>query len=245
MALLSLSQITRRVSDGRHKVAILDSVSMEIDAGDFIGLWGPRRSGKSTLLRVIAGIEPPDEGTVCLGGQDMTHLSARARARRLRHRGIALASAEWRSRSNDRAVTDVALGLLPDGLSPRAAEVTARRVMDTVGVREQADLDVNLLTLGERLRVSLAKALVHEPRLLLVDEPAVLSSPREAGELYELLRALGKRRDLAVLIASEELKPLQGTQRSMSLSDGVLRSMDQQGVVLPFEQRADVGGSAS
>lgn len=242
MALLSLSQITRRVSDGRHKVAILDRVSMEIDAGDFIGLWGPRRSGKSTLLRVIAGIELPDEGTVCLDGQDMTHLSARTRTRLLRHRGIALASAEWRSK--DSAVTDVALGLLPDGLSLRAAEVTARKVMDTVGVREQADLDVNLLTLGERMRVSLAKALVHEPRLLLVDEPAVLSSPRESQELYGVLRSLGKRRDLAVLIASEELKPLQGTRRSMSLSDGVLRSMDQHGEVLPFEQRADVGGPA-
>ncbi len=242
MALLSLSQITRRVSDGRHKVAILDRVSMEIDAGDFIGLWGPRRSGKSTLLRVIAGIELPDEGTVCLDGQDMTHLSARTRTRLLRHRGIALASAEWRSK--DSAVTDVALGLLPDGLSLRAAEVTARKVMDTVGVREQADLDVNLLTLGERMRVSLAKALVHEPRLLLVDEPAVLSSPRESQELYGVLRSLGKRRDLAVLIASEELEPLQGTRRSMSLSDGVLRSMDQHGEVLPFEQRADVGGPA-
>ncbi len=247
MALLSASHVTKRYSDGRRTVAVLNEVSIEVEAGDFIGVWGPRRSGKSTLLRVLAGIEPPQKGsTMSFDGHELGKISARHRARLLRRGGIALVKPGGGSLSSNSAVREVALGLLPDGLSMREAELQARRMLSEIGVGECADMKLELLTLSERIRVGLAGALVREPRLLLVDEPAVLSSLREADALYRLLRSLGGRSDVALLIASDELEPLHGARRMFSLSDGELRSMDSEGVVLPFpEHRQGMGSRAS
>ncbi len=241
MVLLSLSQVSKVYSDGRRDVAVLDRVSIEIDAGDFVGVWGPRRSGKSTLLRVLAGVEQPDEGSVILDGHVLGGVSPRARARwlplllhrrrrgrarLLRRGGVALVESLGGPVSNETAVRDVALALLPDGLSLRQAEPHARQALRDVGVGKLADMNVERMTLDERVRVGLARALVREPRVLLVDEPAVLSSLRESIALNGLLRSLGARRDVAVVIASEELDPLHGTQRMFTISDGALRAMD-------------------
>ncbi|HSZ69450.1 MAG TPA: ATP-binding cassette domain-containing protein [Solirubrobacteraceae bacterium] len=237
MTLLKVSRVTKHHADGRRTLAVLDNVSLEIEAGDFVGMWGPRRSGKSTLLRILAGIERPQSGEIEFDGVKLGELSARRRARLLRRGGIALVKPVGGLSSNHTAVRDVALGLLADGLSMRQAELQARRGLGEVGAGECADLKLDLLTLNERIRVALAGALVREPRLLLVDEPAVLSSLRETDALYRFLRSLGGRGDVALLIASEELDPLHGARRICSLSDGELRSMESAGVVLPFRER--------
>jgi ABC-type lipoprotein export system ATPase subunit len=95
--LLSLTQVTKHHVDGRREIVVLDSVSLEIDHGDFVGMWGPKRSGKSTLLCVMAGIEQPDSGEVSFDGQRMSGMPARERSRLLRRGGIALVSANWRT----------------------------------------------------------------------------------------------------------------------------------------------------
>jgi predicted ABC-type transport system involved in lysophospholipase L1 biosynthesis ATPase subunit len=237
MTLLSLSQVTRRYGDGRREVLVLDRVCMEVHAGDFVGVWGPRRSGKTTLLRVACGIESPGAGAVCFDGHVLTRMAAGERARLLRTNGIAHVSGNWHPQLNQPAVDSVAMSLLGDRASLREARPLARRALARVGAGDCADVWTNRLSQGERLRVALARALVREPRLLLVDEPAVSPSPVECGELYALLRSLARDRQLAVLIASEELAALEGASRLMSLSDGVLRSMDSTGVVVAFPNR--------
>jgi ABC-type lipoprotein export system ATPase subunit len=232
--LLSFEQVSKRYPEGRGSTTVLDRVSLEIDAGDFVGLWGPRRAGKTTLLRIAAAIELPDEGKVCFDGHVVAELSRRERARLLRHRGIGLTSASGAPLSGGRAVEYVALPLLSDGISVREAEPLARRALERADATAYADLDLARLAVGERMRVELARALVHGPRLLLVDEPATLPSPRDAQRLYELLGTLGRSRELAVVIASEDVEALQGVSRMMSISDGVLRSTDAPGVVVRF-----------
>ena len=95
--LLSLRQVTARYVDGRREIVVLDGVSLEIDQGDFVGMWGPKRSGKSTLLRVMAGMEQPDSGEVSFGSRALQSMSARERARQLRSGGIALLCSDWRT----------------------------------------------------------------------------------------------------------------------------------------------------
>jgi ABC-type cobalamin/Fe3+-siderophores transport system ATPase subunit len=233
-SLLSLTQVTKRFFDGRREVVVLDGVSLEIDHGDFVGMWGPRRSGKSTLLRVMAGMEQPELGEVRFDGQAFEAMSARERARILRVGGIALAGSEWRTQIVRPVVELVATACASDGTPMREARALARRALGRVDALDCADVGTDRLTLGERLRVGLAMALVREPRLLLVDEPAVLPSPLESDDLYALLRSLGEERGLAVVIASENLAALSGTLRTMAVSSGEVRSMDQDGVVVRF-----------
>ncbi len=237
MTLLSLSQVTRRYGDGRRDVAVLDRVCMEVDAGDFLGIWGPRRSGKTTLLRVAAGIEAPNAGAVCFDGHVLTSMGAGERARLLRAGGIAHVCGDWRPQLSQLAVDSVAMPLLSDRIAMRDARPLARRALEKVDAGGCADVWTSRLSQGERIRVALARAIVREPRLLLVDEPAVSPSPLECGELYALLRSLARDRSLAVVVASEDLEPLEGARRVMSISNGELRSMDRAGVVLAFPER--------
>lgn len=232
--LLSLTEVTKRHVDGRRDLVVLDRVSLEIDHGDFVGMWGPKRSGKSTLLRVMAGVEQPDSGEIGFDGRRVSGMSARERSRLLRHGGIALVSTDWRSQIVRPVVELVATACASDGMPMRDARMMARKALGRVEATECADALTDRLTLGERLRVALAMALVREPRLLLVDEPAVLPSPLESDALYVLLRSLGEDRNLAVVIASENLAALSGTMRTMAVSSGEVRSMDQDGVIVRF-----------
>jgi ABC-type cobalamin/Fe3+-siderophores transport system ATPase subunit len=239
--LLSLTEVTRRYADGQREIAVLDRVSLEIDPGDHVGVWGPRRSGKSTLLRIMAGFEAPDEGTVRFDGHVTTAMSSRERSRLLRGGGVALVSSEWRPQVNRPVVDLVATAAMGGGMTLHLARPRARQALARVGAWEHADVRAGRLSLGERIRVGLAAAMVREPRLLLVDEPAVLPSPRESEELYALLRSLGHSADLAVVIASEDLAAIHGSRRTMAVSSGEVRSMDRPGVVLSFPKRARTG----
>jgi putative ABC transport system ATP-binding protein len=238
MSLLALKHVSKRHADGRKHITVLEDVSLEVDEGDFVGVWGIRRSGKTTLLQIAAGRVPPDDGEVWFDGQNVTRMSPDARAKLHRHNGIGLLSPDWRAERNKPAVEHVALPLLSDGMSLREARGPAWRALERVGVANCGYMPTCRLSHGERARVSLARTLVHDPRLLLVDEPAVLLRPSEGVELYELLRSLGRDGMLAIVIASEDIAPIRKAKRIMSIDSGRLRSMDQPGILVQFPERA-------
>ncbi len=238
--LLQFDAVTRRYRVGREWVSVLEDVSFQVDAGDFVGLHGERRSGKSMLLRIAAGWEPPDEGSVRFDGHDLSRLSGRQKARLRRRHGIGLASGIWRPNSNKPAIDHVAEVLLCDRVSPREAMGPALLALEQVGLSDRAHEPSDLLSQGELIRLGLAMRLAHRPRVLLVDEPAVLLRPNETAELYGLLASLGRDLGLALVIASEDIAPIRMARRRMSLDDGQLRVMDtppsseQPGTVVDF-----------
>jgi predicted ABC-type transport system involved in lysophospholipase L1 biosynthesis ATPase subunit len=238
MSVLSLDHVSKRYPDGRAALTALDDVSLEIDEGDFIGIWGMRRSGKTTLLRVAAGREPPDEGVVRFDNCDLARMSPDERARMQRHRGIELLSTDWRPDRNRPALECVALPLLADGMSLREACGPAWRALEQAGAGSYAHILAGQLAQSERTRVALALTLVHEPRVLLIDEPAVLLTPREEVELYDLLRELGRDRGLSVVIASEEIAAIRKAQRTMTIDRGRLRCEDQPGELVHLHERS-------
>jgi predicted ABC-type transport system involved in lysophospholipase L1 biosynthesis ATPase subunit len=240
--LLSFKNVTKRVQDGAREIVVLDGVSVEIDEGDLVGIYGERRSGKSTLLKVAAGLEAPSDGTVSFAGEDMTRMSVSGLARLRRRHGIALANGDWQPLGSRQPVIErVAVALTIDGLTMAESETVAREVLDRVGVGSLAHVATGRLGVGERVRVELARALAREPRLLLVDEPAVRSGPSECRELYALIREVAKESGMAVVIASEDLEATQGVQRFMTIDNGKLRSTDSRRRVLQFPERRSLG----
>jgi lipoprotein-releasing system ATP-binding protein len=238
MSLLSLEHVSKSFAEGRGQLTVLEDLSLEIHAGDFVGIWGARRSGKTTLLRIAAGRDLPDSGVVRFDGHEMTSMSPDRRARLQRRNGVGLLASDWRPERNKPSVEHVALPLLSDGMSLHEARQPAWKALERVGASQYAHMPAGRLSQSERIRVALAQILVHEPRVLLIDEPAVLSKPSEGVELYELLRSLADSSGIAVVIASEDVGPIRKARRFMSLGSGKLRSTDPRGTLVPFPERA-------
>lgn len=232
--LVSFERVSKRYRDGYREIVVLDDASFELERGVFIGVWGARRTGKSTLLRLMAGIELPDAGSVRFEGGDIDAMSLAARERLLRGDIALMAAGDWRPRSQETAVEYVALSLGSSTSSVSEARRRARLVLDRVGMTDQADEMTGSLSMAERMRVMLARALVREPRLLLVDEPALVPSLVERDALYGLLRDLAREFGSTLVIASEDMAPLHGAEVVMSVGDGELCSTDERGAVVDF-----------
>jgi predicted ABC-type transport system involved in lysophospholipase L1 biosynthesis ATPase subunit len=244
VTLLSLNDVSKRFLDGAREILVLDRVSVEIDAGDLIGIYGEQRSGKSILLEVAAGLEVPDAGTVSFAGNEITRLSTSERAHFRRPHGMALAGGDWRPVGISQPVLEhVALPLTTDGLTLAESEAVARPVLDRFGLTQWAHTSTERLSVSERIRVELARAIVREPQLLFVDEPSVLSGLNDSRELYALLRSFARDSGIAVVIASEDMSALEGVQRFMTIDGGRLRSTESRRRVLPFPERRSQGGN--
>jgi putative ABC transport system ATP-binding protein len=232
--LLAFENVSKRYQDGYQETVVLDGASFAVDPHVFIGVWGARRAGKSTLLRLMAGVEIPDKGTVHFDGRDISAMSLMQRERLLRGDIALMTIADWYSQSQETVVDHVALSLGSSMSSVPDARRRARLALDRVGIAFYADDMTGSLSLTERMRVMLARALVRKPRLLLVDEPALVPSLVERDALYVLLRDVARELGATLVVASEEMAPLHGAEVVMSLGDGELCSTDERGTIVDF-----------
>ncbi|NLT06552.1 MAG: ATP-binding cassette domain-containing protein [Solirubrobacterales bacterium] len=224
---------------------VLDGFDLDVDPGEFVGVWGERRSGKTTLLRLAAGVEAPDSGVVRYAGRDLADLSETGRSR-LRLGEIALATIDAPSHVAASAITvadHVGLPLVFGGRSQREAADAAHRSLHLVGAGDCMSAAPFELRPGEGTRVALARALVREPRLLLVDEPAVTPDPTEREEIRDLLHQLTRSLRVAMLVASEEVSMMVGAPRILSIGDGNVVSNETTGTVISFPAPAPTGDS--
>lgn len=220
-ALLSFCNVTKRYSDGGRELVLLDQISFDLKAGASAGLHGERHSGKSTLLRLAAAIDSPDAGTITIAGRDLASISPSEHAELLRGTLALLTAADWSPSAGETVLEYVAMPLGSKGLTPREAKRRALLTLDEVGVAALAAEEIaGSLSLGDRARVMLARALVREPRLLLVDEPAPMPSLEDHDRFCATLRRVADERGIALLIASESPGPLQGLGAQMTISAG-------------------------
>jgi ABC-type glutathione transport system ATPase component len=240
--LLSLQNVSKRYPDGGREILVLDGVSLTLNAGASVGVYGSRRAGKSTLLRLAAGIASPDSGTVCFQGRDVALMGGRERGRLLRGEIAYVAPEDWRSTPGETIVDHLATALGSEGLTMRDARRRARQALERVGVGPAgAEEATAALSLTERAYVMLARALSRQPRLLVLDEPAIMPNLGDRDRFYALLRDVARERDIALLVCSEEMIALQGIGVLMSIADGELVSTEERGNVVRLPARRRVG----
>ncbi|MFZ1155637.1 MAG: ATP-binding cassette domain-containing protein [Solirubrobacteraceae bacterium] len=241
-SLLRICDVSKAYPDGSGEIAVLEKASMEMTAGAHVGVYGRRRSGKSTLMRIAAGIERPDAGSVVFDGQDLTCISGGQHARLLRSRLAYIAISDWRPNPGESVVQHLAVSLGGDGRTVRQAERRALRELDLVGVSvAQAHSLASRLSMLDRTRVMFARALAREPGLIVVDDPVLTPSAIERDSLYRLLRTFARERGAALLVASDDLPALQGFDVFMSISGRELCSSEGAATIVPFPTLPQLG----
>jgi ABC-type lipoprotein export system ATPase subunit len=229
MSLLELDRVSSRHRDGMRERVVLRDVSLEVDGGEYVVIWGRRGSGRSTLLAVAAGIEAPDAGTVRFQGSDLAGVGGDALGD-----GIGYCQKRLRCREGHGILDEVMVVLLARGVAAPQARARAARALERVGVDHKA-LRPGELDAANAVRVALARTLALQPLLVVVDEPTSGVELVDRDGILLLLRSLAND-GVAVLASTGESTGLSGADRSLALSDGELRGSltPELGAVLPL-----------
>jgi ABC-type lipoprotein export system ATPase subunit len=217
MSLLALQSVCKRRAHGGRTVVVLDDASLSIDAGELVAVWGLRGSGRTSLLRLAAGIDAPDAGSVRFDGRALSEHGDRILGREL-----AYCQKSFRTAEGQPALDEALLGLLVNGITGREARTRAGEALERVGAAGLGQRRVCELDGDERTRLALANGLALGPRLLLIDEPVAGVELHQRDAILLLLRSLADE-GIAVLMTVGDLTGLTGADQSLSIGDGELR----------------------
>jgi|SRR5215212_3015838 len=238
MTLLAFERVSKSHWRGRHEIVVLNEVSLDVGEGELVAVFGQRAAGKTTLLRIAAGIEPPDAGGVRFEGREL----GTGRFGRLTgiHPRIGWVGRQAPFASGMRMLDHVALPLLRS-VPAGEAERRATRALKRMGAGELASARWHELSDAERTLVTIAHAIVRDPKLLLADDPTSGLGLEERETVLGLLRSIAEERAMAVLATVPEVPDALRSHRVMSLSDGELLQASRRapGEVIAFPQRRD------
>ena len=230
MSLLSIEHVTKRYRRGRlERVAVRD-VSLDIEPGELVAVWGARFSGRSTLLRVAAGIESPEEGTVSFEGRDL----ARCRDSILGRR-IGYCQTGFSSSQRGLVIEHVAAGLLAQRVSPKQTRRRGQELLFRVGAAHCGQLRCHELDGAELARVGIASALATGPAMLVVDEPTSGVDVLQRDPLLALLRSIANE-GTAVLMSAGDAQGLSGADRALTIDNGELHAELAEAEVVPLRR---------
>jgi putative ABC transport system ATP-binding protein len=207
-----------RVGEG-EPIRAVDGVSLSIETGELLALYGPSGSGKSTLLMLVAALLRPDSGAVLLDGREVSALSEEDGARyRLYELGFISQNDELLPGA--RVIENAALKLwLSDD---RGGEERVRALLERLGLGERLTHRSEQLSMGERQRLMIALALSMKPRLVLADEPTGSLDTQRGKEVLALLREVCREHQIAVLLATHDPQAAAYADRVLELCDGRL-----------------------
>jgi putative ABC transport system ATP-binding protein len=216
-------------------VRAVDGVSLTVAPGELVALYGPSGSGKTTLLELASGLLSPDEGSVVFDGREISSLSATESAT-YRRRDVGLVFQSFHLIPGASAIENAAIKLLADGFSLRDAKRQALPWLERVGLGARAGHTPARLSMGERQRIAIARALANEPRLLLTDEPTGNLDSKRSREILELLRDICRERQIPGLLVTHDPQATMFVSSVHTLRDGRLHDgLDAELAVAPVQ----------
>jgi putative ABC transport system ATP-binding protein len=222
MATLELRGVVKHYHGGGEVVRAVDGVTLTIQEGELVGLYGPSGSGKSTMLMLIASLLAADEGSIRFGGHEVTGFSPRESAA-YRRDDLALVSQQFHLIPHASALDNAMIGLGPLGFTPRQARSQAMPWLERLGLGARVLHTSEELSMGERQRVAIATALVGEPGLLLADEPTGNLDSERSKEILALLAEICREREIPGLLVTHDPHAVGFVDRVITLRDGRLR----------------------
>jgi len=212
--------VSKRYGDGSATTPALRAVSLAIAPGEFVALMGPSGCGKTTLLNLLGAMDLPSAGRIWLSGEDTQSLSDDALTR-LRRRSVGFVFQAFHLIATLSVRENIALPLLLGTSAPdRDAKIEAMAAR--VGLAAKLPSFPHELSGGEAQRVALARALIHQPPLLIADEPTGNLDSQAATQVLDLLARLAYEQRAAVVMATHSAEAAARAQRIIHLRDGAL-----------------------
>lgn len=218
---LLLDDITLTYPDGDGRLTALDRIGLRVPAGGLTAVVGPSGSGKSSLLAVAATLVTPDSGRVVVDGTEATALT-RTESAELRRRAIGIVFQQPNLLPSLTALEQLQVMAHLEGRKPREVRERAGELLDAVGLSAQSHRRPHQLSGGQRQRVNIARALINEPRVLLVDEPTSALDHERGAAILDLLRKLTRERETATVLVTHDKAHLTVADEVQEMRDGGL-----------------------
>ena len=237
---LQVKHVTKIYGEGAETVRAVDDASFDVHPGEFLALVGPSGSGKTSMLAMLAGLLYPTDGVVEIGGQNMTKLSEAKRTKfRGKHIGFSFQSNNLVPYLT--ALENVELMLRINRTATRANRKRARDLLDRLGLGDRLKSYPEQLSGGQRQRVAIARALIHEPQLVLADEPTASLDTERANEVVQTFAELIHEQNRAGIMVTHDLRMCKYVDRVIQMVDGhITMIIDDHDEILAMAESADV-----
>lgn len=224
--MIQASAICKTYGSKSNMVRALDLLDFEISAGQCVAIVGRSGSGKTTLLNILSGLDRPTSGELLVNNQDLAKLSSGAMAEyRLKTVGVIFQSFQLISQRT--AAQNVELPLIIAGESAIDRRSKVKVALDKVGLTHRADHFPYQLSGGEQQRVSIARAIVKQPKVLLADEPTGNLDSKTTTEIMELLLSVAEQESLTLVLVTHDLDLAEKySEKQFSMNDGQLSQID-------------------
>lgn len=221
MSILEAIDLRKTYELGTHMVTALDGINFNVEKGEFVSIMGPSGSGKSTLLHLLGGLDRPSEGEVTLAGKQLSLLNEN-QATLMRRHNIGFVFQFYNLLPTLTAAENILLPILIDGQDTSRYEERLSRILDMVGLLERRDHKPDQLSGGEQQRVSLARALITEPAIVLADEPTGNLDSKTGTSIMQLLRRSCDELNQAIVVVSHDPTASAYADRVVFLRDGLI-----------------------
>ena len=226
---LSLLAVTLEYPDGQETIKALDSVNLRVAAGEMLSLIGPSGSGKSSLLAVAATLVRPTRGLVMIDGHTASDLND-TEMTTLRRETVGIIFQQPNLLASLTAAEQLMISDHLRGKSLKTAKKRALELLDIVGLADCARKRPHQLSGGQRQRVNIARALMGQPKVLLVDEPTAALDHERSASIVRLLADVTKEFSVATVMVTHDTEFISLTDSVATMRDGVLGAVEMAGV---------------
>lgn len=218
-ALITVTDVSKKYRRGHEVITALGNVSLSIQKGELLAIVGPSGSGKTTLTHIIGGLITPDTGSVAIEGKPLKKRSDKALSH-YRNAKVGFVFQSFSLIPYYTAAENVMIPLIIAGMPGRKRRALAERYLKMVGLERRANQRANELSGGERQRVSIARALVNNPQIIIADEPTGSLDSTRGNEIMAILETLSHTKGITVLMVTHDETLAKRADRVIAIKDG-------------------------
>lgn len=218
------------------RTPVLRDINFSVKKGEMLSIVGKNGAGKTTLSNLICGFLTPDNGTICLNGEDIAPLSIKERGEKI---GVVMQNPNQMI-SKPMIFDEVALGLTVRGVPEEEVRERVNAVLKTCGLYPFRNWPVSALSFGQKKRVTIASILVMQPEILILDEPTAGQDYRHYTEIMEFLKRINEEQGITIIMITHDMHlMLEYTNRAIVLADGRMLAVDTPAAILTNDSLAE------